>query len=177
MAHPTPRADALAKKPGVLEKRRHQIFMRRSYQAYKDLERRYNEQIFSGPSKKRKKLPLPFTLEQLRDRIKVALNEGIWCPYLGQLEKLTVRNFSVDHVVPIARGGSVFSFDNLIVCSRSANLAKGEMTGKEFQELIGMMTDAADNGANAWPREALMDVIGRLKAGAAVKRLRFLGRH
>jgi hypothetical protein len=175
MAHPTPRADALAKKPGVLEKRRHQIFMRRSYQAYKDLERRFNE-TEEGLKRRPRKLLLPFSLEQLRDRIKVALNEGIWCPYLGQMEKLTVRNFSVDHVVPISRGGSVSSFGNLIVCSRSANLAKGEMTGAEFQELIGMMTDAADNGANAWPREAMMDVIGRLKAGAAVKRLRFLGR-
>jgi hypothetical protein len=162
MAHPTPRADALAKKPGVLEKRRHQIFMRRSYHAYRNLERR-DAEIRGIQSK----AILPFTLEQLRGRIKTALNDLRVCPYLPE-EKLTVRNFSIDHAMPVHRGGSVSSFDNLIVCSRSANLAKGEMTDGEFRSLIRLMHE--------WPRESMMDVIGRLKAGAAVKRLQFLGR-
>ncbi len=154
------------KQPGVLEKRRHQIFMRRSYQAYRDLEKRLNE-TDDGLKRSTKKKQLPFTLEQLRERIRLSINEGIWCPYLGQIEKLTVRNFSIDHAVPVSRGGSLSSFDNLVVCSRSGNFAKGELTGEEFARMMQLIQD--------WPREAMMDVIGRLKAGAAVKRLRFLG--
>jgi CRISPR/Cas system Type II protein with McrA/HNH and RuvC-like nuclease domain len=158
------------KKPGVMEKRRHQIFMRRSYQAYRDLEKRCAEldPAKAAAKKKAKKPLLSFTLDQLRELIKVSINEGVWCPYLGQIEKLTVRNFSVDHVMPVSRGGSPDSFDNLVVCSRSGNFAKGEMTGEEFAKLMQLIQD--------WPRESMMDVIGRLKAGAAVKRLRFLGR-
>ena len=55
-------------------------------------------------------------------------------------EKLTAKNFSVDHAAPISRGGS-HKLDNLIVCSRSGNLAKGVMTLKEFSKLRDAMAN------------------------------------
>jgi hypothetical protein len=73
----------------------------------------------------------------------------------------------VDHATPLSRGGS-HKLDNLIVCSRSGNLAKGIMTQEEFNKLLDAMTNISP--------EASLDLIGRLKTGAAVIRLRFAGR-
>jgi hypothetical protein len=64
-------------------------------------------------------------------------------------------------------GGS-HKLDNLIVCSRSGNLAKGIMTQQEFKKLLDAMVNMSS--------EARSDLIGRLKAGAVVGRLRFVGR-
>jgi hypothetical protein len=81
-------------KPSARAKKIHSLFMRRSYAAYRDLRKR------SGLTE------LPFTVEELREQIRTALDDGT-CAYLGVLgETLTVKNFSVDHATPISRSGS-----------------------------------------------------------------------
>jgi 5-methylcytosine-specific restriction endonuclease McrA len=151
--------------------------MRRSYEIYKHLVERVIELNPALAAAKKKKLPvLPFTLEFLRDAIKEKLNEGpnangkhSKCPYLPDVD-LTVKTFSLDHRVPISRGGDPAAWDNLKICSRSANLIKGELTEDEFLDLLATMEDGH------WPQQARQDLFGRLKAGAAVKRLQFLRR-
>jgi hypothetical protein len=170
---PVKKSTKAKKQPSVHEKRRHQLFMKRSYQMYRDLEKRFNvtdDGLMRSPRKRK----LPFALEQLRDLVRVALNEQIHCPYLP-LEKLSVKNFSLDHKIPVSRGGRIADLGNLLICSKSANLAKGEMTSEEFGNLVLLMQGGLE-GLPPWPPASMNDVIGRLKAGAAVKRLRFLGR-
>jgi 5-methylcytosine-specific restriction endonuclease McrA len=131
------------------------LFMRRSYSAYRDIRKR------AGLLE-----DLPYTLAELREEVRKALEQGE-CPYLAPFGVLlTVKNFSLDHRTPLSRGGEEELF-NLIVCSRSANLAKGVLTEQEFRKMLKVL--------ETMPEEASRDVIGRLKAGAAVIRLKFLG--
>ena len=106
---------------------------------------------------------LPFTVADLRNNIQGALKRP--CFYLRM--PFTIKDFSLDHMTPISRGGDS-SLDNLVVCSRSANLAKGNMNYGEFESLMSLL--------RTFPVEARNDVIGRLKAGGAAKRLRFFGK-
>jgi 5-methylcytosine-specific restriction endonuclease McrA len=86
-------------------------------------------------------------VEELRLQIRAAIDDGT-CPYLGVFgEKLTAKNFSLDHATPISRGGS-HQLDNLIVCSRSGNLAKGIMTREEFNELLDAMLNMSPEASS-----------------------------
>jgi hypothetical protein len=77
-------------------------------------------------------------VEELRVQIREAIDDGT-CASLGAFgEKRTAKNFSVDHATPVSRGGS-HKLDNLIVCSRSDNLAKGIMTPEELNKLLDAM--------------------------------------
>jgi 5-methylcytosine-specific restriction endonuclease McrA len=162
---------------GVLAQRRHQVFMRRSYETYKHLAERVAEwnPVMAAIAKKKKQPILPFTLDFMRSAIAEKLNEippgekHAKCPYLPEVD-LTVKTFSLDHKVPVSRGGDAAAWANLKICSRSANMIKGELTEDEFLDLLSMMEDGH------WPQQARQDLFGRLKAGAAVKRLRFLRR-
>ena len=149
----------MTKPMGVMEKRRHALFMRRTYTIYRHLQERAKE---INPKNR-----LPFDLKALRDAVQVKI--GTPCPYLPEVI-LTAKNFSLDHAIPVSRGGNVAAWANLMICSSTANLAKGELTRDEFTDLILTMEDGH------WPRVAVQDLLGRLKAGASVKRLRFLGR-
>lgn len=64
------------------------------------------------------------------------------CFFTG--EKLG-REFGVDHIVPVARGGS-FKLDNLCITSPFINGAKGTMTGGEFIGLLNLIKSWDDNG-------------------------------
>jgi len=163
------------KKPtGVREKKRQQLFTRRSYQMYRNMESR--ARLLLGAS-----FQMPYQIEEFRDFVKLALNAGPLkygthskCPYFPD-EDLTVRNFSIDHRVPLSRLADEYkkeghNWENLIVCSKSANLAKGEMTDTEFRALLDVLYSERFTAASR------KDVIGRLKAGASIKRLRFLRR-
>ena len=59
-------------------------------------------------------------------------------------EKLD-REFGVDHIVPVARGGS-YSLDNLCITSSFINGAKGAMTGDEFKQLLKLTSKWEDKG-------------------------------
>lgn len=59
-------------------------------------------------------------------------------------EKLD-REFGVDHIVPVARGGA-YSLDNLCITSSFINGAKGAMTGEEFKQLLKTISKWEDKG-------------------------------
>ena len=130
-------------------KRDHRLFMQRSLSAYNNMTARCGK--------------LPFTVVDLRELI--ADRICLPCPYMGTT--VTVKDFSLDHKTPVSRGG-LSSLDNLVVCSKGGTLTKGILTSEEFQALMAILDE--------FPQEARGDVIGRLKAGGATKRLRFFGK-
>jgi HNH endonuclease len=68
------------------------------------------------------------------------------CLYCRRL--LTPKNFTIDHRIPIARGGS-FYLDNLALCCKPCNYQKGALRADEFVELLefldGLMGNAAED--------------------------------
>lgn len=75
------------------------------------------------------------------------------CFYSG--ESLSVKNLTVDHKVPLSRGGRS-EFSNLCICSSSMNSAKGKMDYKEFIDLLKLIGKWEDSGKY---------ILSRLKMG------------
>jgi 5-methylcytosine-specific restriction endonuclease McrA len=71
------------------------------------------------------------------------LQQDMVCFYTGQ--PLMVDDFSVDHKIPLERGGTN-SFDNLCVCTKEVNTSKGTMTANEFISLISLIHTWEDGG-------------------------------
>ncbi len=111
--------------------------------------------IYFGQKKRAKvaSVALKYTLEELRRRINEDLAHG-WCVYCKG--PLTEENLTVDHSEPIARGGG-WEIDNLTVCCKTCNLAKGPLRALEFLDLM--------NVVGHFPDFARKNVLARLKAG------------
>jgi HNH endonuclease len=95
---------------------------------------------------------LDYGLPELRTLVGAAL--GTPCLYCG--DKLRGRNFSVDHMTPLSRGGS-FGFDNLQVICDVCNGVKGKATQREMSQFCEM--------GSHWPLEARSDFRRRLRLG------------
>jgi len=54
---------------------------------------------------------------------------GSDCPYCGNL--IDIKNISLDHMVPLERGGVSYKNNVEIICTK-CNIRKGIMTDKEF---------------------------------------------
>lgn len=65
------------------------------------------------------------------------------CEYSGV--KLTIDNMSIDHKIPITRGGDN-SLSNLAIASLHMNLAKGTMTDVEFKQILAVISTWEDHG-------------------------------
>ena len=130
-------------------KREHRLFMTRSLAAFNNLRARCGD--------------LTFDVAWLRNYIHGALPYAD--PYLGT--PITVKDFSIDHRTPVSRGGTSEP-SNLDVVSKASNLAKGNLSREEFRDLMSLI--------RMWPAEARNDLLGRLKSGGAIKRLRFFGK-
>jgi hypothetical protein len=91
-------------------------------------------------------------VEEPRSPVQEALS--LPCCYCGL--SLTDANFAIDHVTPTSRGGSL-GRDNLRVCCMRFNEIKGRLDDEEFSALLALLA--------AWPSEARMDVLMRLRAG------------
>ncbi len=100
---------------------------------------------------------LDYGLEDLRALVADALDHP--CPYCG--DTLRDGTFSCDHADATSRGGS-FRLDNLRICCRRCNEAKGALTDEEFCELLAVV--------RGWPAQARQDVLRRLRAGAVRRR-------
>ena len=85
---------------------------------------------------------LDYSLTQLRALVREALDTGR-CRHCGGP---LAENFSVDHANPVSRAGS-FRFDNLMVCCRSCNLAKGPLNEYEFHNLTLLIRNWPDPAA------------------------------
>jgi 5-methylcytosine-specific restriction endonuclease McrA len=137
----------MKRKPGeTLQHLRHRIFMARTANIYRH-QRELAEK--AGCS-------LMIDLDWLRKRVAFILTEpGPVCYYCH--ERLTVRTFSLDHRIPVSRGGS-FELSNLDVICLTCNQTKGLLSAYEFQLLVDMI--------DGWLPEARADVKRRLRAGS-----------
>jgi len=59
-------------------------------------------------------------------------------------EKLDVRNFSVDHKIPLYRGGTN-EITNLCICSKEVNSLKGIFTDTEFFEFLALIENCSSD--------------------------------
>ena len=126
-------------------------FARRTYSIYRHQKARAAE---AG-------IALGYALADLRA---AAAAVGKPCPYCGD-RPVTLGTLSFDHDVPVARGGAL-DLGNVVACCADCNAAKGPLTGAEFRALMRAL--AADVTDPAVRR----NVLGRLKAGGRVARLR-----
>ena len=78
------------------------------------------------------KATLPYTLDELRELVRQALERGT-CEYTG--EKLRLTNLQLDHRTPIVAGGA-WELSNLATVTQSVNWQKGNMTEREFLRLM-----------------------------------------
>jgi 5-methylcytosine-specific restriction endonuclease McrA len=110
--------------------------------------------IFAGMRKRAHELKqeLPFTLKELRDFIAVLPPDCIYC-----FKPTTASTWTLDHYVPIARGGE-FGFSNIYMSCKSCNWQKGgTMTGAEFQDFL--------RGIELFAPEVQADIKRRLTIG------------
>ena len=56
------------------------------------------------------------------------------CPHTGI--KLRINNYSIDHVVPVSRGGKSDDIDNIQLVSSTYNRMKGDMSESELNDFI-----------------------------------------
>ena len=129
---------------------KHRMFKVRSSQMlqnHRNRSRKYN-------------LPLPsYSLDELR----VKLIAALLTPCLGCGEKITPKNMSADHAIPLSRGGQP-EFDNLIVICTRCNKTKNKLTFSEFSQLVSLLS--------GWDPVAKRDVMMRLSlAGNMLPRL------
>lgn len=67
------------------------------------------------------------------------------------LQVLALDEITIDHKIPLNRGGDN-SLDNLCFCSSHMNTVKGDMTEKEFRELLELVKTWEDGGASLFRR-------------------------
>lgn len=113
---------------------------------------------------------VPFTLDEFRcwlasifgPQVVDGFGNAVRCPYCGV--PIDFLNCSIDHIVPISRGGEL-GLSNLCACCAECNRAKGSLTGTEFTLLLAFLAP--------WQEAARKDLLTRLKTGAGFVRLRF----
>ena len=88
---------------------------------------------------------LPFTEEQLRRKINIAIKNS-FCRYCRV--GIQPQNFSLDHNIPSSRGGS-HTLDNLDVICRHCNLAKWDLTGLEFSMVCMTLRELGIKATNS----------------------------
>jgi 5-methylcytosine-specific restriction endonuclease McrA len=131
------------------------LFTRRTYTMYRHQCERADK---AGMS-------VPYSLEELRSEVEPYLfapwgPDPTTCRHCG--ERLKAKTFSLDHDVPIERGG-IWDLSNLhVICDR-CNRAKGIMSGAEFESVLRVLREM--------PTATRNDTLGRLRAGGAMRRL------
>ena len=123
----------------------------------------------SGARKGQQRVPgvqLPFTEAELLAGVERAFPNGSArsCPYCNS--PIDAFTATLDHEIPLARGGSI-GMENIAAICATCNRLKGGLTPIEFRSLL------------QWIKEqhpaAGADIIGRLKSGAMGMRLRYYG--
>jgi 5-methylcytosine-specific restriction endonuclease McrA len=112
--------------------------------------------IFKGQQKRAEEMgrlaEIDFTLAHLRDWTDDIA--GVECGYCRT--DLTVKTFTVDHCIPVGRGGS-FGVRNLLLCCTPCNFQKGSLNSEEFWALLTLLGDMSP--------EAATDIKRRLTIG------------
>jgi 5-methylcytosine-specific restriction endonuclease McrA len=94
---------------------------------------------------------LPYTLNDIR----AAAEQHTNCHYCRC--DLTHANISLDHRLPVSRGGA-WTLTNMVVCCERCNQTKGSLTEDEFHALRNLLMHLGNHAYN--------DVMKRLRAGA-----------
>lgn len=82
---------------------------------------------------------------------------GLGCPYCGKT--ITVFNFSIDHVVPISRGGQRGTGNIQLTC-KTCNLTKGDFSDEEYRRILDFATTGGD--------EFKKHLLGKLRMGGII---------
>lgn len=99
------------------------------------------------------------SLEDIRAEFDFIMRTKPWCPYCRA--KLSHVNVSLDHKVPVKRGGGHLA-SNIVLCCRSCNKIKGEMTDAEFTDLIRLLHEWSVRHRNL---KLYDDVLTTMKVG------------
>jgi 5-methylcytosine-specific restriction endonuclease McrA len=111
------------------------IFMRRTYSIYRDMAKR---------AASIGRLP-DFILDDLRAMVELKLGFNPLCPYCRK--GMSHRTWSLDHKVPVSRGGSFDKDNSQIICS-SCNKSKGNLTDAEYGVLLRKLDEAEKETRN-----------------------------
>ncbi len=117
---------------------------------------RLTSNMYHGHKKRARKAgaAITYSLSQLRQLVQTAIDSV--CPHCH--EPLCLANISIDHAQPVCRSGpDGFEFDNLEVCCRECNLAKGPLTDDEFDALLRILA--------SFPKPIAENTLARLRAG------------
>ena len=147
-------------------KETNRLFKTRTYSVYRHMEKRSYEVV-----QKAMQVSLDFTLEEFRAMVELKLGFGL-CDYCRQ--KITVKTFSLDHKVPISRGGS-FGKENVQIICASCNKSKGGMTHNEYLALLKSL-DTLEEGLRNFTLKAkiltALRVSNSFRIGANRRRMR-----
>ena len=116
-------------------KQQQSAFMRRSLSIYNGQKNRLKDLCndpFIAPDKRPQSSTLPYSLDELRQKMQEALTLGR-CVYCSG--KLTLKKITPDHRISIAEKGS-WNLDNLAMVDQSCNWAKGRLSETEFRHLL-----------------------------------------
>lgn len=134
----------------------HKDFMRKSYQLYRDMERRFQQKENKRGRVTRVGREIPFELDAFRNWLTNTLGgqeDGFTrCPWCKT--PIDVGNLVPDHATPASRGGSL-ELDNLMAVCDRCNLRKGSLTVDEYRALL--------NGLDTFPEAARTDILQRLE--------------
>jgi len=148
-----------------------QQFMQRTGVLYDSMGKRFRARHWkSGKRAGRVRVPgqqVPFTKEQFRAwAIETIGYQAKPCPYCSA--PIDVLNMSIDHRVPVSRGGSL-ELSNLDAICSDCNRLKGSLDGDEFKALLDWLRPIHPS--------AQKDIRQRLMAGAMGLRNRFFAPH
>jgi 5-methylcytosine-specific restriction endonuclease McrA len=113
--------------------------------------------IFKGQQKRAEEMgrlgEINFTLEDFRREVgDISIKECCYCK-----TDLTVKNFTVDHMVPVSRPLGTFAMPNLALCCMPCNYQKGSLDYSEFNSLLYLLS--------CLPPESATDIKRRLTIG------------
>lgn len=132
---------------------KHRLFMTRTmavWQHHRELGKRLGQKV-------------DYDLIRIRAKVQAVLAASAYCSYC--YVPLTERNFSLDHDLPLARGGT-FALSNLRVICMRCNDTKGALRREEFMYIRALEVSSP---------EGWQDVARRLRAGGKALRV-FMGR-
>jgi 5-methylcytosine-specific restriction endonuclease McrA len=75
------------------------------------------------------------------------------CAYCGTV--MGIKDISIDHATPLSRGGYA-GWSNIVLCHKSCNRAKGDLTTEEYMRLLSFLHELGP--------VAEKSVLSRLKA-------------
>jgi len=121
------------------EKNKQSLFMRRTLSIFNGQKKRAAESLHV----------IPYTLEQFREWV----NPSFENRYCDCGNKLSAKNMTIDHRVPVARGGN-WGIDNLRVVCKPCNWRKGIFFEDEYTALIEFAETklSPESRADLWRR-------------------------